>query len=188
MWTLFELGKNPEIRRKLEVECQSLPAEDPLAFYAALKGCKYVDAVVRETIRLHTPVPLDARKAAKDDVFPDGTFCGKGWVVTFAPYVMARDKEMWGEDAESWRPERWFEGELAKKEPSPFVYSMFQAGPRICLGKDLALLEAKSCVALLVRAGLSFTLWPGEPEPRYKMGMTLAVEVSRGLKCKVNFQ
>jgi len=182
MWTFYELGCNPEIEKKLRDEVRALPMDSPPEFHDALKKAKYLDAVIRETIRLHSPVPIDAKKAANDDVLPDGTFVGKGYIVTYAPYVMARDEEFWGPDADKWRPERWFEGDLAVKEPSPFVYSMFQAGPRICLGKDLALLEAKACVALMLRAGVSMSLWPGEKEPHYKMGMILAVEDSMQMK------
>jgi len=185
MWTLYEISKNPDVEAKLYQECRDLPAEDPVAFYEAMRKSKYIDAVVRETIRLYTPVPIDAKKAAKDDVMPDGTFVGQGWVVVYAPYVMARDKELWGPDASEWKPSRWLEGELAKKEPSPFVYSMFQAGPRICLGKDLALLEAKSCVAMLMMSGVRLRPWPGAKIPTVKMGMTLAA--GEGIPMHVEF-
>merc|ERR1712137_1024463 len=135
MWTLYEISKNPNVEARLWQECKDMPTDDPVAFYEATRKSKFLDAVIRETIRLYSPVPLDAKKAAKDDVMPDGTFVGEGWVVVYAPYVMARDKEQWGPDAAEWKPSRWMEGELAVKEPSPFVYSAFQAGPRICLGK-----------------------------------------------------
>jgi cytochrome P450 len=187
MWAFYEIGCNPEVEAKLMEEVKDLPVDDPVSFYNSLKGCKLVDAVVRETIRLHSPVPIDAKKAVNDDVLPDGTFVGKGWVVTYSPYVMARDTALWGPDADVWRPERWFEGSLAKSEPSPFVYPMFQAGPRICLGKDLALLEAKSCVALMMRAGVVMRHWPDAPPPKYKMGMTLAVD-EKGMPMKVTFK
>jgi cytochrome P450 len=187
MWSLYEISKNPDVEAKLREECKEFPTDDPVAFYNAIRKAKYIDAVVRETIRLYSPVPLDARKALKDDVMPDGSFVGAGWVVCFAPYAMGRDTAQWGPDACEWKPSRWLEGELAKKEPSPFVYSMFQAGPRICLGKDLALLEAKSCVALLMKAGLKLRAWPGAEEPRYKMGITLAIDADVGLPMKVEF-
>jgi len=187
MWTFYEIGCNKDVEAKLMEEVKDLPVDDPVAFYNALKGCKLIDAVVRETIRLHSPVPIDAKKAVNDDVLPDGTFVGAGWIVTYSPYVMARDTELWGPDAEVWRPARWFEGSLAKGEPSPFVYPFFQAGPRICLGKDLALLEAKSCVALMMRAGVQMRLWPGAPPPKYKMGMTLAVD-ENGMPMEVTFK
>merc|ERR1711939_955346 len=143
--------------------------------------------IVRETIRLYSPVPLDAKKAAADDVMPDGTFVGKGWVVVYSPYVMARDTELWGPDASEWKPSRWLDGELAKHEPSPFVYSAFQAGPRICLGKDLALLEAKSCVAMLMKAGVKLRS-ATDQVPIFKMGITLAAATGNvGLPMRVEF-
>lgn len=184
MWALYEISKHPEVEARLYEECRDLNIEDPIVFYDAIKKSKYIDAVIRETIRLYAPVPLDAKKALKDDVMPDGTFVGESWVVVYSPYVMARDKEYWGEDAAEWNPDRWFKGELANKEPSTFVYSMFQAGPRICLGKDLALLEAKSCVAMLMKAGVKLRPWPGSKVPLCKMGITLAAD---GVPMKVEF-
>merc|ERR1711907_929933 len=93
--------------------------------------------------------------------------------------------ELWGPDASEWRPSRWLEGVLATKEPSPFVYSGFQAGPRICLGKDLALLEAKSCVAMLMKAGVKLRPWT-DKVPVFKMGMTLATG-DEGLPMRCTF-
>jgi hypothetical protein len=184
MWALYEISKNPDVEARLYQECKDLPIDDPVAFYDAIRKAKYIDAVIRETIRLYSPVPLDAKKAAADDVMPDGTFVGKGWVVVYSPYAMARDTEFWGPDASEWRPSRWMQGELATKEPSPFVYTMFQAGPRICLGKDLALLEAKSCVAMLMHSGVRLRPWEGKV-PTVKMGITLSA--GEGVPMRVEF-
>lgn len=176
-WAFFEISRHPEVEAKLRQEVKDIvvEVEDPLEFYAASKQWRYTEAVVRETIRLHTPVPIDAKRAINDDLLPDGTFIGRGWMVVYSPYVMARDADLWGPDAAVWRPERWLEGSLASTEPSPFLFSSFQAGPRICLGKDLAILEAKTVIALLMRAGVTMRTWPsmGPGLPPYQMGVTM---------------
>jgi len=187
-WASFELAKRPDIERKCREEVQNAPIEDPLELYRLSKKWKYIDAVVRETIRLHTPVPIDAKHAINDDVLPNGTFVGAGWITVYSPYVMARDTDLWGPDAATWRPERWFEGELSKMEPSPFVMTSFQAGPRSCLGKDLAIMEAKLVIGLLLRAGVTMRLWPSmsEETPKYQMGVTMKV-ADPGVQMKITF-
>lgn len=187
-WAMFELAKRPDIESKCREEVQNAPIEDPLELYADSKKWKYIDAVVKETIRLHSPVPIDAKHAINDDVLPNGTFIGAGWITVYSPYIMARDTDLWGPDAATWRPERWFEGELSKTEPSPFVMSSFQAGPRICLGKDLAIIEAKAVIALLLHAGVTMRLWPtmSEETPKYQMGVTMQV-AHPGVQMKVTF-
>lgn len=151
-------------------EAEGIPKDDPIAFYNFVKGMRYTEAVIRETVRLHTPVAIDGKTSLSDDVLPDGTFIGKGWLVSYSPYVMARDTDLWGADALTYRPERWLE---MKSEPSPYVYTQFQAGPRVCLGKDLAILESKGVLALVVNAGVEMALWPGTPVPKYKMAATV---------------
>lgn len=157
----YELAHHPEVQAKVRAEVENLPMDDPIAFYKAMGGLRYIDAVVKETIRLHTPVPVDSKVAICEDVLPGGHFVGKDYVMLYCPWVMARDTALWGQDAAEWRPERWLE---QKTEPSLFVWSSFQAGPRTCLGKDLAILEAKAIIALLYNAGVNLDPWP-RPNP-----------------------
>lgn len=131
---------------------------------------------------------MDVKFAKADDVLPDGTFVGRDWIVMWSAYVMARDVDLWGPDAAKWRPERWLEGDLAKSEPSQYIYTSFQAGPRICLGKDFAILETKAVVALIMHAGVVMRLWPsmGDEKPPYKVGVIMYV-AEPGLLMKVTF-
>lgn len=187
MWMFYEIGRRPDVEAKMKDEVKDLPTHDTEEFYKALKQCRYCDAVVRETIRHRTPVPLDSRKALNEDLLPDGTFIPQNCIVVFSPYSQGQDTDIWGADADKWRPERWLEPPLSTTPAPDWEYSMFLAGPRICLGKDLALLEAKCCVALLMKAGVTMRLWPGAEEPKHKMGMVLAVDETKGMPMKVTF-
>jgi len=180
-WTFFEIARNPDMEKRLREEAANLPIDDPAEFYNYVKNMKYTDACVRETVRLHTPVAIEGKTAVNDDVLPDGTFIGAGEMLCFPPYVMARDEKLWGSDCLKYRPERWLE---MTGEPSPYLYSQFQAGPRICLGKDLALLESKGVIAMIMHAGVTMRWWPGTPEPKYKMAATVQVQ-SPGMLMKV---
>jgi len=195
-WAFYELARNPLIEARVLAEVRGLAYSNSQELYTELKALKFTEAVVRETIRLHSPIPLDAKVAVADDVLPDGTFVGAGWTVTYSPYCMARDSSLWGPDAEVWRPQRWLEGSLAAAEPSPFVMTSFQGGPRMCLGRDLAVIEAKAVVALLLRENVRLSLAPemlkscppgcAEQPPRYLMGVVLKM-ASPGLLMNVSF-
>jgi cytochrome P450 len=99
---------------------------------------------MREVLRLFPSVPFNSRKATMDTTLPTGggpagtapVFVRKGEEVGYSVYIMQRRKDLWGEDAEEFRPER-FEGHRHGWE-----YLPFNGGPRICLGQQFALTEA----------------------------------------------
>jgi long-chain fatty acid omega-monooxygenase len=64
-------------------------------------------------------------------------------MVTYVPYSMGRMEYNWGPDAVQFWPERWINEDGAFRNASPFKFTAFQAGPRICLGKDSAYLQMK---------------------------------------------
>ena len=68
MWCLFALTQAPEVQRKLREELLSVDTDKP--DMDQLNALPYLDAVVRETLRVHAPVPIITRVAMKDDVIP----------------------------------------------------------------------------------------------------------------------
>jgi cytochrome P450 len=60
---------------------------------------------------------------------------------------MARLEEIWGNDCMEYRPERWLDEEGVFRPESSFKYPIFHAGPRMCLGKEMAYIQMKSIVA-----------------------------------------
>ncbi len=97
-------------------------------------------------MRLHPSVPVDIKFAVSDDTLPDGTFIPAGSTVCYAPYALNRSSEIWGSDVLEFKPERFFNA----PEPSQYKYTTFNAGPRLCLGKGLALMEIKLTLAILL--------------------------------------
>lgn len=68
MWSLFALAQEPEIQNRLRAELQAFPTDTPSA--DELNGLPFLDAVVRETLRLHAAVPSTTRRAMHDDIIP----------------------------------------------------------------------------------------------------------------------
>ena len=126
------------------------------ACYRLLEAFK---GVVYETLRLWPPVPLDIKECQEDDVLPDGSCIPRHAKLVFLPYAMGRDPAAYPEPL-VFRPERW----IPFSAPSPYEFPVFQAGPRICLGMDMAMFEIKLLTSMLVRS-FSFQLAAGEAEP-----------------------
>nr|XP_029119641.1 cytochrome P450 704B1 [Elaeis guineensis] len=149
--------------------------------YDSLGRLVYLHACITETLRLYPAVPQDPKGVLVDDVLPDGTQVKAGGMVTYVPYSMGRMEYNWGPDAASFRPERWFKNGMLQSV-SPFKFTAFQAGPRICLGKDSAYLQMKMTLAILCRF-FTFTLVPNHPV-KYRM-MTI-LSMAHGLKIHVS--
>lgn len=141
--------------------------------FEELKQMHYLHAAVTECMRLHPPVPSDSKHAVRDDVLPDGMPVSAGDRVSYYIWCMGRLEELWGADCLEFRPERWLRGGEFVPE-SPYKYPVFNAGPRTCLGKDMAYIVIKS-VAASVLQQFDFRARQGFA-PRYKAGITLMME------------
>ena len=93
--------------------------------------------------------------------------------------MQGRSTEIWGHDAETFRPERWLE---RAAYPSSFEFSAFHAGNRECLGKRLAVAEMTTFVSTFLR-GFDFELAVDASEVRYDVQLTLGC--STGMPVRV---
>lgn len=166
------LSKNPEVEARVREEVDRIvgPGDGVSPSFEQTRGMHYLNAAVHESMRLFPPVQFDSKYATEDDVLPDGTFVRKGSRVTYHPYAMGRMERIWGPDCLEFKPERWLkDGVFVPK--CPFKYPVFQAGVRVCLGKDLALVEMKCVAAALVRRFDIRVVGPDQ-EPRFAPGLT----------------
>ncbi|XP_071719840.1 cytochrome P450 94A1-like [Rutidosis leptorrhynchoides] len=152
-WFFWLIYKNPDVESKIVDE---IKAKSDSPIYDEVKDMVYTHASLCESMRLYPPVPMDTKMANADDVLPDGTVVKKGMVVTYHPYAMGRVEKFWGKDWKDFRPERWLEKDETTEKVKfmardPYTYPVFQAGPRICLGKDMAFLQMKRVVAGILR-------------------------------------
>ncbi|MQM14002.1 hypothetical protein Taro_046932 [Colocasia esculenta] len=157
-----------------EVATERSDGDGEVASYAQLGEMHYVHAALYESMRLYPPVQFDSRFAVEDDVLPDGTFVRRGTRLTYHTYAMGRMEELWGADCNEFRPERWLNGDGAFVPQSPFRYPVFHAGSRICLGKELALMEMKTVVVTVLRRFRVEVLDQGRP-PKFASGLTATV-------------
>ncbi|KAL9168788.1 hypothetical protein ABFS82_04G038100 [Erythranthe guttata] len=150
-WFFWLISNHPEVENEILKEITEINSEEQI--YDEVKNMVYTHASLCESMRLYPPVPLSTKSALNDDVLPDGTPVKKGTRISYHPYAMGRVEEVWGEDWAEFRPERWLEWEDKWRfvGRDPFTYPVFQAGPRICLGKEMAFLQMKRVVAGVLR-------------------------------------
>ncbi|GMH20873.1 hypothetical protein Nepgr_022715 [Nepenthes gracilis] len=160
-WFFWLLSGNPGVEDQILKEITEMNSNgcisEERSVYEEIKHMVYTHASLCESMRLYPPVPIDTKEAVSDDVLPDGTKVKRGMRVIYHPYAMGRSDKLWGEEWPEFRPERWLDREngVAGKwrfvPRDPYSYPVFQAGPRICLGKEMAFLQMKRLVAGVLR-------------------------------------
>ncbi|KAA8567625.1 hypothetical protein EYC84_008099 [Monilinia fructicola] len=136
------LSQNQDVFEKLRKEVMALEGRRPS--FEEIKDMKYLKWCINESLRLYPIVPTTSRVASRDTVLPRGggpdqkspVMVKKGSIVLWSSYVLHRRKDIYGEDADQFRPERW------EKLRVGWEYIAFSGGPRICIGQQFALTEA----------------------------------------------
>ncbi|AET02145.2 putative abieta-7,13-dien-18-ol hydroxylase [Medicago truncatula] len=158
-WFMYMLCKYPAVQEKAAEEVREATNTKTVSSCTEFVSCvtdealekmNYLHATLTETLRLYPAVPVDAKICFADDTLPDGYSVKKGDMVSYQPYAMGRMKFIWGDDAEEFRPARWLDENGNFQAENPFKFTAFQAGPRICLGKEFAYRQMKIFSAVLL--------------------------------------
>lgn len=179
-WCWYLLGSHPEVVAKMQAEVAAACA-DRLPTLEDLPQLGYIDQVFKEAMRILPSVWTFMREPAEDVVI-GGYLVPKGAYVFISPYVMHNNPEYFPEP-DVFRPERFtkeFEHSLPKA-----AYVPFSMGPRVCIGKNFALMEARLILATLIQRGVEPRIVPGyEPikNPR------LSLSPKNGLPNIVHFR
>ncbi|KAF9522379.1 cytochrome P450 [Crepidotus variabilis] len=165
--TLWLLSQHQDVQDKLRDEIREAMLGKTALSYDELNGLKYLDAVCRELLRLYTPAPMLGRVARENAALPLSTpligvdgqvmheiLVPKGTLVLVSILNHNRNPDLWGLDAEEFKPERWDNlPEALTDAHTPGVYSnlmTFGGGTRSCIGFKFSQLEMKVIVSLLI--------------------------------------
>ena len=132
--------------------------------------------VIHETLRLYPPVTVMSREALKDMRF-GRIFVPKGVNIWANVLSLHTDPEVWGPDSFKFNPERFSKG-ITGACKLPHLYMPFGVGPRVCLGQNLAMVELKILLSLIL-SKFSFSL---SPNYVHKPALRLVIEPEHGVE------
>ncbi|KAL2319830.1 hypothetical protein Fmac_028799 [Flemingia macrophylla] len=153
-WTIAELIKNPQIMNKVQQELNTVVGQDRLVTELDLANLPYLQAVVKETLRLHPPTPLSLPRVAEESCEIFGYHIPKGATLLVNIWAIGRDPNEWIDPLE-FKPERFLPGsEKADVDvkDNNFEVIPFGAGRRICVGVSLGVKVVQFLVATLAQA------------------------------------
>lgn len=158
------LARHPAILETLRAEVASelgtgqgcrLPTPDDIS------RLQYLEAVIREVLRLYPPVPVNSREVLVDTTLPTGggplqispVLLRKGEFVGYSVFAMHRRKDIYGPDADQFRPERWL---VPEEQPcwlknTGWAYLPFNGGPRACFGEEQATMMVSYVVVRILQ-------------------------------------
>ncbi len=169
--TLHVLAHHPDVQDRVHAE---VSAAAPLA-PDSVDRLPYTDRVIRETLRLYWPGLLLTREVAADTEI-GGHRLAKGTCVAYSPYILHTRPDLFP-DPDAFEPDRWIDHDPARPQDR---YLPFGAGARMCIGDQLARIEATAALATIVA---SWEIHPvSGPAFRISRGVT---PHRRGLRVRV---
>ncbi|MFJ2724263.1 cytochrome P450 [Streptomyces collinus] len=177
-FALYYLARHPEVAARARAEVDRVWGDAAEPGYDQVAKLRYVRRVLDESLRLWPTAPAYAREARQDTVLAGEHPMRRGaWALVLLP-MLHRDREVWGEDAERFDPDR-FEAGAVRGRP-PHTFKPFGTGARACIGRQFALHEATLVLGLLLRR------YDLRPEPGYRLRVTERLTVMpEGLRLRL---
>ena len=174
----YYLLKNPATLAALIKELQDAQQKGelsvPLPTWPECQALPYLTAVIKEALRLNPALALPMERIVPASGLNIGfTFLAPGTIVGINPWVLHRDKRIFGQDVEEWQPARWLDADVDKVKYMDQHILTFGAGKRTCLGRHIAMLEMTKLVpALLLRYDMKLD----QPEKEWRVINSWAVK------------
>ncbi|KAH6850544.1 cytochrome P450 [Chaetomium sp. MPI-CAGE-AT-0009] len=144
---LFHAVRTPGVIQKLQAELDAaLPADLDVPTFDMVRDLPYLSAVVNETLRFHSTSGIGLPRQIPADsqgIHYEGHYFPPGTVLSVPTYSIHHSKEIWGPDADEFKPERW--ANLTTRQKNAFI--PFSYGSRACVGRNVAEMEMKLIVA-----------------------------------------
>ncbi|KAJ4899857.1 hypothetical protein Rs2_13808 [Raphanus sativus] len=149
-WTMTELIRHPECMKKLRDEICSVSTHNSYVNEDDVEKMNYLNAVIKETLRLHPPVSILLPRLLSEDVRLKGYDIAAGTQVMINAWAIQRDNATWGPDAEEYKPERHLNSSL-DFQGQDYKFIPFGSGRRLCPGIRLGLVLVEVTIANLVK-------------------------------------
>lgn len=154
-WTMFLLSSRQDWQEILRDEVLKECGNGNIPDLPTIRNLKKMNMVLLEVLRLYGPVSVLSRKACRNTKI-GVVSVPKNTVVLLPLLLIHRDREIWGADANELNPLR-FENGVPKAAEHPNAFMSFSLGPRVCVGQNFAMVEAKVALAIIL-GRFSFSL------------------------------
>ncbi|CAL1298224.1 unnamed protein product [Larinioides sclopetarius] len=180
IWTLYLIGLHKEVQAKIQTELDWIFGENQErpASNEDLKEMKYLESVIKESLRLFPSVYFFARHISEDIKICNYTI-PKGSTCVMMPYLVHRDEKVFN-NPEKFNPDRFSPENLIKYNSNSYI--PFAAGPRNCIGQVFALIEEKIILSTLLR---NYSFESLEPRDRLPPTVDIVLKPSKPIEVKI---
>ncbi|GAV71625.1 p450 domain-containing protein [Cephalotus follicularis] len=185
-WFFWIVSQKPEVENKIREELKSKSStkeNEKWGLYdiEELKKLVYLHAALCETLRLYPPVPFERKAPLRPDILPSGHRVVPKSEIMLLLYSMGRMPSIWGKDCLEFKPERWITEKGGIRHEPSYKFFAFNAGPRTCLGKDMAFTQMKVMAATIIHNYHFELVKDNQVVPR----LSVILHMKHGLKVKV---
>ncbi|CAJ1977044.1 unnamed protein product [Sphenostylis stenocarpa] len=173
-WTLLLLAIHQDWQNQLRDEIRDVVGGEKLDI-TLLSGLKKMKCVMNEVLRLYPPAP-NVQRQAREDIKVDDITVPNGTNMWIDVVAMHHDPELWGQDANEFRPERFMD-DVNGGCKHKMGYLPFGFGGRMCVGRNLTFMEYKIVLTLLL-SRFTFKVSPGY---KHSPSIMLSLRPSHGL-------
>ncbi|KAK9498583.1 hypothetical protein O3M35_003183 [Rhynocoris fuscipes] len=179
-FALVQISKHKDVQDKIYDEVASLVESGAdISSYESLQMMKYLECVIKESLRLFPSVPFIGRELFEDVYLPSGYTVPKGTLLLISVYLLHRN-EKYFPNPDVFNPDNFLYE--SNNERHPYAYIPFSAGPRNCIGQKFAMLELKSVLAKII---LEFEIEPADDGWELKLDPNVVLQSCSGYRIKL---
>lgn len=179
-YTLLLLAIHQDEQEKVYREIlRVFPTDDATASRENLESLQYLEVVIQESMRLLPAVPYIARKT-HEELELSGLVVPKGVILVVDLFNLHRKKDIWGADADEFKPERFLPENASKRHSHSFL--PFSQGPRDCIGKYYAMLAIRSALAKFLR---NYKVTTDLKYEKLKLQADITLKICQNLNVKI---
>lgn len=165
----YHFLRNPETMLRARAEVDRIRSSDRVLSFSAVRELPYLQACIKEALRIHCPIPMTLpRISPRGGIEVGGRWFPEGITLSGSPWVLHRSRELWGNDVDEYRPERWLGDDSVQLDR---YFMPFGAGFMSCPGQHLARIEALKITATILR---DYDLRLAAPEKEWQCKMLFA--------------
>lgn len=173
-WTVYLLAIHPLWQERARAEISHMLKVQELD-WKQMSQLKTLNMILWESLRLFPPQSFIGRSCVLENRVQNIVIPKKMEVIVPVS-SLHRDKQLWGEDADEFRPSRFANG-INKASKNPVSFLPFGLGPRTCIGQSLALLEARIILSSMIQ---KYT-WELSPDYQHCPDVTLTLQPKFGM-------